>query len=64
MYILNGKKQIDADIEFFKKRIKLYEDFLKVDSKTLWNKDISFLKFGRLFSQKEIYDTQSNYKND
>lgn len=43
MYTFNQKKkQIDADIDFLKTKIDVYEKFLKVDSKPLWNEDNAF----------------------
>lgn len=40
VYFNNEKKLIDADIEFFEERIKLYEEHLKVDLKKFFEKDI------------------------
>ena len=40
VYFQNKKRQIDADIDFFTHLIKQYEEVLKVESKTLWDKDL------------------------
>ena len=41
MYFEKEKSLIDADVEFFETRIKLYEDFLKVErNKNWWNEDM------------------------
>lgn len=53
VYFQTEKKQIDADIDFFKQRIKLYEDFLKVDSKTLWDKNMYFSNLEDYFHRKK-----------
>ena len=48
VFFQNDKKLIDADIEFFKNRIKMYEEFLKLQSKELFVNNIPY-------SQLEIY---------
>ena len=41
VYFQKEKSLIDADVEFFETRIKLYEDFLKVErNKNWWNEDM------------------------
>jgi len=40
VYFNNKKRLIDADIEFFEERIKLYENHLKVKPKNLFEKDM------------------------
>lgn len=40
VYFQNKQKQIDADIAFFEMRIKQYEELLKLEHKTLWEKDL------------------------
>ena len=40
VYFQNDKSLIDADIDFFEMRIKLYEDLLKVVPKNFWNTDM------------------------
>lgn len=40
VYFNNEKKLIDADIDFFEKRIKLYENLLKVSHKNFFEKDL------------------------
>lgn len=53
VYFQLEKKQIDADIDFFKMRIKLYEEFLKEDPKSLWTEDICFLDLENYFHRKK-----------
>lgn len=53
VYFQSEKKQIDADIDFFKMRIKVYEEFLKVNSKPLWDKDIYFSNLEDYFHRKK-----------
>lgn len=36
----NKKNIVDADIDFFNMRIRLYEDLLKVSRKNFWNDDM------------------------
>ena len=48
VFFQNDKKLIDADIEFFKNRIKMYEEFLKLQSKELFVNNVPY-------SQLEIY---------
>lgn len=40
VYFQNKQRQIDADIDFFTHLIKIYEEVLKVEPKTLWDKDL------------------------
>ena len=41
VYFEKEKSLIDADVEFFETRIKLYEDFLEVErNKNWWNEDM------------------------
>lgn len=53
VYFQSEKKQIDADIEFFKMRIEVYEEFLKVNPKPLWNEDIYFSNLENYFHRKK-----------
>ena len=42
VYFEKEKSLIDADVEFFETRIKLYEDFLKVEhNENWWNEDMT-----------------------
>lgn len=52
VYFQNEKNLLDADIEFFIKRIELYEKILKVDSKPLFNNDIAYLQLEKYFDRK------------
>lgn len=54
VFFQNDKKLIDADIEFFKNRIKMYEDFLNVETKELFNKDIPYSQL-EIFFNRKIY---------
>lgn len=49
VYFQKEKKQIDADISFFERRIKLYEDLLKVESKNLFNIRIEYKDLEKFF---------------
>lgn len=40
VYFQNKQRQIDADIDFFTQLIKQYAEVLKVQPKTLWDKDL------------------------
>lgn len=53
VYFNNDKKLIDADIDFFEERIKLYEELLKLDHKTLFKNDISVNQLSDYFDKKE-----------
>lgn len=48
----NEKSLIDADIDFFKMRIKLYEDFLKIKSKDLFEEKVLYNKSDIFFNKK------------
>ena len=54
MYFEKEKSLIDADVEFFETRIKLYEDFLKVErNKNWWNEDMNIKQLCNYFNRKE-----------
>ena len=54
MYFEKEKSLIDADVKFFKTRIKLYEDFLKVErSKNWWNEDMDIKQLENYFNKAE-----------
>ena len=55
VYFNNKKKLIDADIEFFKKRIQQYEELLKLESKNLFDKDMKIQELVKYFNKK--YET-------
>ncbi len=55
VYFNNNKKLIDADIEFFEERIKLYEDLLKLESKKLFDNDMKMKELEKYFNKK--YET-------
>ena len=48
----NKNDLIDADIKFFQKRIRLYEDFLKVKPKELFCENIPYLRLEKFFNRK------------
>lgn len=52
VYFNNEKRLIDNDIEFFEKRIKLYENLLNVESKKLFEKNMSIKELSIYFSRK------------
>lgn len=54
MYFEKEKSLIDADVEFFETRIKLYEDFLKVErNKNWWNEDMEIKQLENYFNRAE-----------
>lgn len=53
VYFQSEKSLIDADIDFFEKRIKEYEKVLNVNSKTLWNEDMALLDLENYFHRKK-----------
>ena len=52
VFFQNEKSLIDADIEFFKKRIGLYEELLNLESKELFINDIPYLQLEKFFNRK------------
>lgn len=55
VYFEKEKSLIDADVEFFETRIKLYEDFLKVEhNENWWNEDMDIKQLCKYFDKKEI----------
>lgn len=52
VFFQNDKTFIDADIDFFKERIKMYEDFLKVKTKELFDKNIPYAQLEMFFNRK------------
>ena len=52
VFFQNENDLIDADIKFFKKRIGMYEDFLKVKPKELFCENIPYLQLGSFFNRK------------
>lgn len=55
VYFNSKTKLIDADIEFFKERIKQYENLLKLESKNLFNEDMKIQELVNYFNKK--YET-------
>ena len=54
MYFEKEKSLIDADVEFFETRIKLYEDFLKVEhNENWWNEDMDIKQLEKYFNRAE-----------
>ena len=55
VYFQKEKALIDADINFFEDRIKLYEEVLKVEkNKNWWNEDMDIKQLCKYFDRKEI----------
>ena len=55
VYFQKEKSLIDADINFFEDRIKLYEELLKVENnKKWWNEDMYIKQLCKYFDRKEI----------
>ena len=52
VYFEKEKSLVDADVEFFETRIKLYEDFLKVKPKELFCENIPYLQLEKFFNRK------------
>ena len=54
VYFEKEKSLIDADIGFFETRIKLYEDFLKVEhNENWWNEDMDIKQLEKYFNRAE-----------
>ena len=54
VYFEKEKSLIDADVEFFETRIKLYEDFLKVEhNENWWNEDMDIKQLEKYFNRAE-----------
>ena len=55
VYFQKEKALIDADINFFEDRIKLYEELLKVEkNKNWWNNGMDIKQLCKYFDKKEI----------
>lgn len=55
VYFQKEKSLIDADINFFEDRIKLYEELLKVEkNKNWWNENMDIKQLCKYFDRKEI----------
>ncbi len=55
VYFQKEKTLIDADIEFFKLRIKQYEELLKIEhNKNWWNEDMDIKQLCEYFNRKDI----------
>ena len=54
VYFEKEKSLIDADVECFETRIKLYEDFLKVEhNENWWNEDMDIKQLEKYFNRAE-----------
>ena len=54
VYFEKEKSLIDADIDFFETRIKLYEDFLKVEhNENWWNENMDIKRLENYFNRAE-----------
>ncbi len=54
VYFEKEKSLIDADVKFFETRIKLYEDFLKVEhNENWWNEDMDIKQLEKYFNRAE-----------
>ena len=55
VYFQKEKSLIDADINFFEDRIKLYEELLKVENNQIWwNEDMDIKQLCKYFDRKDI----------
>ena len=55
VYFQKEKSLIDADIDFFKLRIKQYAELLKVDhNENYWNEDMDIKQLCRYFNREDI----------
>ncbi len=54
VYFQSEKSQIDADIDFFKCRIKAYEELLKIENnENWWNEDMNIKQLEKYFNRAE-----------
>ena len=55
VYFQKEKSFIDADVDFFKNRIKQYEELLKIEHKeNWWNEDMDIKQLCKYFNRKDI----------
>ena len=55
VYFQKEKSLIDADVDFFETRIKLYEEFLKVDhDENWWNEDMDIKQLCKYFNREDV----------
>lgn len=55
VYFQKEKSLIDADIDFFKLRIKQYEELLKIEhNENWWNENMNIKQLSRYFNRKDI----------
>ena len=55
VYFQKDKSLTDADVDFFEIRIKLYEDFLKVEhNENWWDDDMDIKQLCKYFNRKDI----------
>ena len=55
VYFQKEKSLTDADVDFFEIRIKLYEDFLKVEhNENWWKEDMNIKQLCKYFNRKDI----------
>ena len=55
VYFQKDKSLTDADVDFFEIRIKLYEDFLKVEhNENWWKEDMNIKQLCKFFNRKDI----------
>lgn len=55
VYFQKDKSLNDADVDFFEIRIKLYEDFLKVEhNENWWKEDMNIKQLCKYFNRKDI----------
>lgn len=55
VYFQKEKSLIDSDVDFFETRIKLYEDFWKVEhNENWWNEDMDVKQLCKYFNRKDI----------
>lgn len=55
VYFQKDKSLTDADVDFFEIRIKLYEDFLKVEhNENWWNEDMNIRQLCNYFNREDI----------
>ena len=55
VYFQKEKSLIDADIDFFKDRIKQYEELLEIEhEENWWNEDMDIKHLGKYFSREDV----------
>ena len=54
VYFQNEKSLLDADIDFFRARIKLYEELLNVKKEIIFSEAMSYIELEKYFNRKKF----------